>query len=411
MARPAHPIGTHGVINVRAVIDGVPRSLADVPEGVTPTRYRASTRYRDADGKTRPVTRDAATPTKAKAALRQACLQRGRSHATYLAGNVRFAEMSERYLAKVKAKRAATTYDVYESYLRTIVVPALGNLLLHEVDVACCQDFMDALERRKMPANTRRTVRTVLRGVLQLAVREKVFVHNPARELEVIEGDTEPPVAFTAVELRDFLAKLAEDEVAQRTNLGDIVRTLFATGCRIGEVLALRWCDINLTDEPVWGEAAKWGRREIPPHTLWVNGTIVPVKGVGVRRHPGKTKTANRMIGVVGMLDVQLSVRRPPGASDLEPVFLSGTGGWMHPTTVQKSVRRLRDRLGYPDFTTHWGRKTVATFLNTMKLTALEVADLLGHADPSMTQRVYMGRGHVSPDVKAALDRLHQQSG
>jgi integrase len=48
---------------------------------------------------------------------------------------------------------------------------------------------------------------------------------------------------------------------------------------------------------------------------------------------------------------------------------------------------------GYEWVTFHTFRKTVATLLDDAGLTARQVADILGHANPSMTQDVYFGRG------------------
>jgi integrase len=56
--------------------------------------------------------------------------------------------------------------------------------------------------------------------------------------------------------------------------------------------------------------------------------------------------------------------------------------------------------------TAHTFRKTVATVLDGEGLSARVGADQLGHAQVSMTQDVYMGRGEVHTEVAAALDKL-----
>jgi integrase len=53
-------------------------------------------------------------------------------------------------------------------------------------------------------------------------------------------------------------------------------------------------------------------------------------------------------------------------------------------------IRDRRDVLGYPELSTHSFRKTVATILDKEGLSATEIADYLGHENPSMTQVVYM---------------------
>ena len=56
--------------------------------------------------------------------------------------------------------------------------------------------------------------------------------------------------------------------------------------------------------------------------------------------------------------------------------------------------------------TSHVFRKTVVTVFDEAKLSAREIADVAGHADPSMTQRVYMGCGVASEAMADALKDL-----
>ncbi|MEU0507271.1 tyrosine-type recombinase/integrase [Nocardia sp. NPDC005998] len=61
--------------------------------------------------------------------------------------------------------------------------------------------------------------------------------------------------------------------------------------------------------------------------------------------------------------------------------------------------------MGIPDdITAHSFRGAVATILDDAGLSARITADVLGHADPSMTQRRYMARGRVHVAAAAALD-------
>ncbi|MCI2424154.1 hypothetical protein MOQ72_42850 [Saccharopolyspora sp. K220] len=81
------------------------------------------------------------------------------------------------------------------------------------------EKIMLELEHKKVAANTRRGIRTVLSGVIQYAVRHEIVDHNPVRDLSDIEGTAKKPVAMTAERLSDFLAKLDADKAAVRTFL------------------------------------------------------------------------------------------------------------------------------------------------------------------------------------------------
>lgn len=69
------------------------------------------------------------------------------------------------------------------------------------------------------------------------------------------------------------------------------------------------------------------------------------------------------------------------------------------PSNTQREVRESRDSLGYPDLSTRSFRKTVATILGTAGMSANEVADYLGHENPSLTMETCMHtlRGDAEP--------------
>ncbi len=355
------------------------------------------TKYRGHDGHTRQVERVGNNETKARRSLRGALVKQA-GQQTALGAGSRFKDAAALYLEQIQIRRCGTTYDRYKGRLDKHVLPSIGQLLLRECTVSKLENFMLDLERKNVAANTRRGIRTVLSGVMQYAVRHEIVDHNPVRDLSDIEGTAKKPVAMTAEQLSDFLAKLDADKVAVSADLPDYIRFLFGTGVRFGEALAVRWRDLNLTDQPITVDG-----EQVPPRSLWINGNIVAVSGKGLVRHDGKTFKANRVIGLPDYLYTLLLVRKPLDAHENEPVFPSGTLGWRHPSNMQRSVRRMRERIKYPDFTTHVGRKMVATILDMSGQTAREIADQLGHANPAMTQNVYMGRGVRNPAAAAAL--------
>lgn len=69
------------------------------------------------------------------------------------------------------------------------------------------------------------------------------------------------------------------------------------------------------------------------------------------------------------------------------------------PSNTQREIRESRDDLGYPELSTHSFRKTVATILDRAGLSATEIADYLGHEDPSLTMGTYMNtlKGGTKP--------------
>lgn len=70
------------------------------------------------------------------------------------------------------------------------------------------------------------------------------------------------------------------------------------------------------------------------------------------------------------------------------------------PSNTQREIRERREALGYPQLSTHSFRKTAGTILDRAGLSASEIADYLGHDNPSMTQDRYLNT--IKEAAKAA---------
>ncbi|WP_010695571.1 hypothetical protein [Saccharopolyspora spinosa] len=81
-----------------------------------------------------------------------------------------------------------TTCDTYSVDLRNAVIPEIGNLWLGECAVGRLEDLMDTLQAEDMPADARRSVRTVLFGIFGLAVRRDLMSANLVRQMSLIKG-------------------------------------------------------------------------------------------------------------------------------------------------------------------------------------------------------------------------------
>jgi integrase len=122
---------------------------------------------------------------------------------------------------------------------------------------------------------------------------------------------------------------------------------MLGTGCRVGEALAVRWCDVDL---------------EIA--TVEINGNVVPVRGKGLVRHTGKTAAALRTVRLPEFLVTLLRMRYDPEIMPNQPIFANSKGTYRDPANVGKWIRQAREVAGYPWLTSHVLRKTAATILD-----------------------------------------------
>jgi len=103
---------------------------------------------------------------------------------------------------------------------------------------------------------------------------------------------------------------------------------------------------------------------------------------------------------VVTMVERRSRERATPSGT----VFPSPLGQVRDRSNTTADLRRAFDRAGFDWVSSHTFRKTVATRLDDAGLTARQIADHLGHARPSLTQDVYLGRKVVASRAASVLE-------
>ncbi|TIC79261.1 tyrosine-type recombinase/integrase [Nocardioides sp. GY 10127] len=313
---------------------------------------------------------------------------------------------------------APQTLAGYDNEVRVAVVPALGGVHLREITVPLLDNLFAAIENGRphgrYPARpggrATEQLRVVLSGMFSLAVRHGAMTANPMRDTPRTSRRRPREVDFLTVEAALHLRRRVRREAVRipdrrmpNHDLQDLVDLLLATGCREGEALALRRRDLDLD-------------ADVP--TAAITGTLVnPRTGyVEALHRQDWTKNHEDRTLVLPDAAVQLLRRRlaDSPADDDTPVFRGRTGGWLHTSNLRTRLRTALARVDEPPSaldlavagtTFHTLRRTVGTLLaHEVSLDAAR--DQLGHRDPSVTFRHYVGRREVAPDLRAVLDRL-----
>lgn len=303
------------------------------------------------------------------------------------------------------------------SYRRNVthhVTPYLGNVPLASVTATRLDKLYRQLERggradhKKGEGLSYRTVRyvhNIISAALAAAVKAKMLKVNPA-------ADANPPTAkqaaapemrcWTAAQLATFL-----DWSAGQSGMHAAWYSLAMTGMRRGELLALRWRDLDLTA----GTA-----------TIGRSVEVIRQKGKGARLVIGPTKSGKiRVIDIDGQtVTVLREWRRARGslalplATDEGLVFGSVNGGIRHPEHFtdlwRETVARCRRDLGDgapPLIRLHDLRHTHATLMLSAGEDVKLVSERLGHASAVVTLTIY---SHVLPGrQREAAHRLAER--
>jgi integrase len=385
MARPPLPIGTWGKIRT---------------EKLGPNRYCARTRFRDYDGKTRDIEAAGTTGPDAIRALKVKLRDRTTPNDDEITRETRISTLAELWLDEITAEERLTPQTIhrYRTSVRVAILPALGNLRIREASVGRLDKFLRGIATAHPSAA--KGAKVVLGQMLALAVRHGAIPTNPVRETGRLRRPRRKVVALTDEHLhavraaiRDWQQPVPGKPGPRHTgDLADIVDLMLATGARIGEVLALRWEDLDLGAERP---------------TLTICGTLVYVKGQGYfRQEWTKSDAGYRMIVLPKFAVGMLLARKLVAANNPhDAIFASRRGTWLAPNNVRRQWRQARADTDLGWVTPHTFRKTVATLIDQEADTKSAAAQL-GHASEEITNTYYVAKPVLAPDVSEILEQL-----
>ncbi|WP_286956688.1 phage integrase central domain-containing protein [Brevibacterium sp. UBA7493] len=171
MGRPRLEIGTYGTIHVAQTTVG---------------SWRARTRYRFADGKSRQVERSGTSRAKAEAALKRALLTIEDSQGGELTPSTTLRQLGQRFLAhKRDLERSDGTIETYGYAVTAHITPRLGDLTVAEAKPDRLQKFLNTVHKESGPGAAK-NCRSTLSGMMALAVGNGAAPRNPVRDIERI---------------------------------------------------------------------------------------------------------------------------------------------------------------------------------------------------------------------------------
>lgn len=294
------------------------------------------------------------------------------------------AMLMERWLAHVEPRLAESTMRRYEIAARSHIIPVLGDVELRKLAPTDLDRLYRRMERAgDKPASVRK-VHQVMRSALRQAVRWRWVHENVATDASpppVRTAEVRPP---TTEEVRTLLAAAEK----YSPEFGAFAMLAVTTGCRRGELCALRWCDVDLEDR-----SALIGR------SVTASGAVKDTKTHRVRRIALGAETARRLADYRLYCEARAARALVDYGDDayLFSGVASGARPWVatSPTSMWAAVRRS---VGLDHVRLHDLRHGAVTTQLAGGIPVLTVAGRAGHGDGRTTQAVY---GHFL----AASDR------
>lgn len=287
------------------------------------------------------------------------------------------ADFSDQWLKHVATTIRPKTLMTYTYIVNVHIKPFLGDIPLHNLTVVRVQELLNNVRADGLSPRSVAHIRAVLRTALNQAMRWDLVPRNVASLTTPPKLDQSQINPLDVVESRIVLAGV------NNTHLEPIITIAMVLGLRQGEILGLRWSDIDFETR-----------------YLHVRNTLQRIDGKYLLAET-KTVKSQRMLALPNMVVQSLKIQkqrqeeyrliaRNEWYEEIPNlVFTSCTGSPLHGSTVNHQFHKLLDRCNLPRRSFHSLRHTAATLALGQGVDLKTVSTMLGHSQISLTANTY----------------------
>lgn len=283
--------------------------------------------------------------------------------------DITFTEFLDRFMKDVVTRTLKPkTIDSYKYIIDSHIKPELGNLKLSSLR----PDHLQYLYSKKLDAGlSKRTVQyihAVIRRSLNQAVKWGIIYRNPTDAVSAPRPQRKAADTLTEAQVSEFL------KVVEQHRWYPIYVLAIATGMRQGEILGLRWDDIDFANG-----------------TISVRNTVYSIRGKIYLGEP-KSEKSRRTISVP---EFALNILKPLKKDGL--VFTTSSGKPISPRNLSRHFHQSLEKAGFQHMRFHDLRHTCATLLLKMNIHPKVVQEMLGHSSITLTLDTY---SHIIPSLQ-----------
>jgi integrase len=277
-----------------------------------------------------------------------------------------------------------STVSTYRSMLKSHVLPAWGHRLIDSILPQDITLFFNAREKEGLSDKYRLNLYGLLNVMFELAIQYDLIESSPVRrKLHRPSVERREKPVLTAEQIRNVISAIPSEYQA-------LALCIAITGLRIGELLALRWRNIDFTN-----------RRLSITHNLWRGRLVSP-----------KTEASRRTLHLPDALAEILQAHRSRSCWDSPEdfVFCSKQGKPLDPDYLRKCVlypamRAVEIEPGERTHGFHMFRHSAATIVEASTRDRALASELLGHTQASTTQSYV----HVERAAERATELLARE--
>ena len=295
-----------------------------------------------------------------------------------------------------KANLRPNTQMSYERRIYQHIIPALGRIPLDKLTARDIQQFYTNLKKSGRLTRTElygaglsdqtvRGIHTTLRAALDKAVEEKLIFRNPADSCKPPSARPREMQVLAPEEIQRLLIQAKED------GCYELLLLELATGLRRGEILALRWSDLNF----------RTGALRVERQVHRVRGELVV--------SPPKTRAGNRTVLLPApILNVLNAYKKAIHSRWMFPSPVKADSP-MDPAAVRKRLRTVLERAECRRLRFHDLRHTFATASLEHGMDIKTLSTIIGHVSSATTLNTYT---HITDAMRqSAADKIDRGIG
>ncbi|OHY76660.1 site-specific integrase [Priestia aryabhattai] len=304
-----------------------------------------------------------------------------------------YASYMDEWLDERKNQLQKTTFEIHSIYYQNVIKPKLGHFKIQQITPLHIQKFINELvSQNTYSEHTVHLIYRIVSASLKKANILKLVSDNPASGITLPKIRKKEMKVWSLEQVNHFINESKKTKRLTRCYIGFLIALL--TGMRQGEIMGMRWKDIDMEAQ-----------------IIYIRQTLTQDAEI---KYGAKNDSSVRSIHISNKLISELKAHRKrviaeklllgQDYNDFDLVICTQSGKPMIPRNFRKEFYNLTEKIDLPKIRFHDLRHTHATMLIQQNVNVKLISERLGHAEIGTTLNTY---SHVLPNMqKTVSDEL-----
>jgi integrase len=281
------------------------------------------------------------------------------------------------------------TFETHSIYYKNLIKPSLGHLKIQQINPLHVQKFINELvNERKYSEHTIHLIYRIISASFKKAKIINLIKENPAIGVTLPKIRKKEMNLWSLEQVNCFIREAKKVKRLTRCYTGFLIALL--TGMRQGEILGLRWKDIDMEKQTIYIRQTLTQDAELKIGAK----NEASVRSIHIPENLISELKAHRKV----ILEEKLQLGK--AYTDFDLVICTRKGKPMIPRNFRKEFYNLSEKINLPKIRFHDLRHTYATILIQQNVNVKLISERLGHSEIGTTLDTY---SHVLPNMQKSI--------